>query len=60
MLVVIDGEPYTPVTSARARIGIVASKNASLTALMDAGCEHLFYGKLNNIAVLYRDGKHIA
>ncbi|MGQ0422386.1 glycosyltransferase family 2 protein, partial [Bacillus sp. HC-Mk] len=23
-------------------LGIVASKNASLTALMDAGCEHLF------------------
>lgn len=23
-------------------VGIVASKNASLTALMDAGCEHLF------------------
>jgi glycosyltransferase involved in cell wall biosynthesis len=23
-------------------LGIVASKNASLSALMDAGCEHLF------------------
>jgi hypothetical protein len=25
-------------------LGIVASKNASLSALMDAGCEHLFMG----------------
>lgn len=74
--------------------GIVAAKNASLTALMDAGCEHLFLfdddawpispawhlpyiespephlayqfldlagpNKLNDIAVLYRDDKHIA
>jgi len=74
--------------------GIVASKNASLTALMDAGCEHLFLWdddawpvadnwhlpyiespephlayqfldlagprKLNDMAVLYRDDKHIA
>ena len=75
-------------------LGIVASKNASLTALIDAGCEHLFLWdddawpiaddwhipyiespephlayqfldlagprKLNDIAVLYRDDKHIA
>ena len=27
-------------------LGIVASKNASLSALMDAGCEHLFYGMM--------------
>ncbi|HAU4359680.1 glycosyltransferase family 2 protein [Klebsiella oxytoca] len=74
--------------------GIVASKNASLTALVDAGCEHLFMwdddawpiadnwhlpyieshephlayqfldlagrNKLNDMAVLYRDDKHIA
>ncbi|HFZ1016563.1 TPA: glycosyltransferase family 2 protein [Klebsiella oxytoca] len=74
--------------------GIVASKNASLTALVDAGCEHLFLwdddawpiadnwhlpyieshephlayqfldlagrNKLNDMAVLYRDDKHIA
>lgn len=74
--------------------GIVASKNASLTALMDAGCEHFFLwdddawpiadnwhlpyiespephlayqfldlagrNKLNDMAVLYRDDKHIA
>ncbi|EKE2139239.1 glycosyltransferase family 2 protein, partial [Salmonella enterica] len=75
-------------------LGIVASKNASLTALMDAGCEHLFLwdddawpiadnwhlpyiespephlayqfldlagtNKLKDMAVLYRDDKHIA
>ncbi|AGN83573.1 hypothetical protein [Enterobacter sp. R4-368] len=75
-------------------LGIVASKNASLAALMDAGCEHLFLWdddawpvadgwwlpyidspephlsyqfldlagarKLNDIAVLYRDDKHVA
>lgn len=75
-------------------LGIVASKNASLSALMDAGCEHLFLwdddswpiadnwhlpylespephlayqfldlagrNKLNDMAVLYRDDKHIA
>ncbi|MDA3133841.1 glycosyltransferase family 2 protein [Atlantibacter subterraneus] len=75
-------------------LGIVASKNASLTALMDAGCEHLFLWdddawpiannwhlpyiespephlayqfldlagarKLNDMAVQYRDDKHIA
>ncbi|WNP33594.1 glycosyltransferase family 2 protein [Enterobacter kobei] len=75
-------------------LGIVASKNASLTALMDAGCEHLFLwdddawpvadnwhlpyiespephlayqfldlagrNKLNDMAVLYRDDRHIA
>lgn len=75
-------------------LGIVASKNASLTALMDAGCEHLFLwdddawpisdnwhlpyiespephlayqfldlaggNKLKDMAVLFRDGKHIA
>ncbi|ECD1676317.1 glycosyltransferase family 2 protein [Salmonella enterica subsp. enterica serovar Herston] len=74
--------------------GIVASKNASLTMLIDAGCEHLFLwdddawpiadnwhlpyidspephlayqfldlagrNKLNDMAVLYRDDKHIA
>lgn len=74
--------------------GIVAAKNASLEALIDAGCEHLFLWdddawpvaggwerpyiespephlayqfqdfatgqKLNDIAVLYGDGKHIA
>ncbi|CAM7424001.1 Glycosyltransferase family 2 protein [Citrobacter cronae] len=74
--------------------GIVASKNASLTALVDAGCEHLFLWdddawpiadnwhlpyiespephlayqfldlagprKINDMAVLYRDDKHIA
>ncbi|EBY0801687.1 glycosyltransferase family 2 protein [Salmonella enterica subsp. enterica serovar Berlin] len=75
-------------------LGIVASKNASLTALVDAGCEHLFLwdddawpiadgwhlpyiespephlayqfldlagrNKLNDMAVLHRDDKHIA
>ncbi|MBF4165668.1 glycosyltransferase family 2 protein [Enterobacter hormaechei] len=75
-------------------LGIVASKNASLSALMDAGCEHLFLwdddawpiadnwhlpyiesaephlayqfldlagtNKLKDMAVLYRDNKHIA
>lgn len=74
-------------------LGIVASKNASLTALMDAGCEHLFLwdddarpsliigtcltsnhpshtayqfldlagrNKLNDMAELYRDDKHVA
>lgn len=75
-------------------LGIVASKNASLNALMDAGCEHLFLwdddawpvadnwhipyiesaeshlayqfldlagrNKLNDLAVLYCDDKHIA
>lgn len=75
-------------------LGIVASKNASLNALMDAGCEHLFLwdddvwpiadnwhlpyiespephlayqfldlagrNKLNDMAVLYRDDKHVA
>ncbi|WP_338505600.1 glycosyltransferase family 2 protein [Erwinia aphidicola] len=74
--------------------GIVASKNASLEALVDAGCEHLFLWdddawpiacgweepyidspephlayqfldlagprKLNDLAVLYQDDKHIA
>lgn len=74
--------------------GIIASKNASLTALMDAGCEHLFLWdddawpitdgwhlpyiespephlayqfldlagprKLNDLAVLYSDDKHVA
>ncbi|MEB7063960.1 glycosyltransferase family 2 protein [Escherichia coli] len=77
-----------------ASLGIVASKNASLSALMDAGCEHLFLwdddawpiadnwhlpytespephlayqfldlagtNKLKDMAVLYRDDKHIA
>lgn len=28
--------------------GIVASKNASLEALIDAGCEHLFYGTMTH------------
>nr|DAG79581.1 MAG TPA: putative glycosyltransferase [Caudoviricetes sp.] len=75
-------------------LGIVVSKNVSLSALMDAGCEHLFLwdddawpiadnwhlpyiespephlayqfldlasrNKLNDMAVLYRDDKHIA
>lgn len=75
-------------------LGIVASKNASLAALVDAGCEHLFLWdddawpiadgwerpyiespephlayqfldlsgpkKLNDLAVLYRDERHIA
>lgn len=75
-------------------LGIVASKNASLSALMDAGCEHLFLwdddawpiadgwhlpyiespephlayqfldlagrNKLNDMAELFRDDKHIA
>ncbi|HBV3140983.1 TPA: glycosyltransferase family 2 protein [Klebsiella aerogenes] len=75
-------------------LGIVASKNASLSALMAAGCEHLFLwdddawpiadgwhlpyiespephlayqfldlaggNKLNDMAVLYRDDKHVA
>lgn len=75
-------------------LGIVASKNASLSALMDAGCEHLFLWdddawpisdnwyqpyiessephlayqfkdlagpkKLNDMAELYRDDKHVA
>ncbi|KGT86264.1 glycosyltransferase [Erwinia typographi] len=75
-------------------LGIVASKNRSLEALIDAGCEHLFLWdddafpiaggweqpyiaspephlayqfldlagprKLNDLAVLYRDDKHVA
>lgn len=75
-------------------LGIVASKNRSIEALIDAGCEHLFLwdddawpiaadwhlpyiesaephlayqfldlagrNKLNDMAVLYRDDKHIA
>jgi glycosyltransferase involved in cell wall biosynthesis len=75
-------------------LGIVASKNASLSVLMDAGCEHLFLwdddawpiadnwhlpyiespephlayqfmdlagrNKLNDMAELYRDDKHVA
>ncbi|HDC4490766.1 TPA: glycosyltransferase family 2 protein, partial [Enterobacter asburiae] len=74
--------------------GIVTSKNASLTMLVDAGCEHLFLWdddawpiadnwhlpyiespephlayqfldlagprKINDMTVIYRDGKHIA
>ncbi|WP_313084001.1 glycosyltransferase family 2 protein [Atlantibacter sp.] len=78
----------------KSSLGIVASKNASLEALMDAGCEHLFLwdddawpitdnwhlpyiespephlayqfldlagrNKLNDMAVLYRDDKHVA
>jgi hypothetical protein len=38
--VVPDGVQLLHETS----LGIVASKNASLSALMDAGCEHLFLG----------------
>ncbi|WP_447402195.1 glycosyltransferase family 2 protein [Klebsiella variicola] len=75
-------------------LGIVASKNASLSVLMEAGCEHLFLwdddawpiaddwhqpyieshephlayqfldlagrNKLNDLAVLYRDERHVA
>ncbi|EPB4100636.1 glycosyltransferase family 2 protein [Klebsiella pneumoniae] len=75
-------------------LGIVVSKNASLSVLMEAGCEHLFLwdddawpiandwhqpyiesqephlayqfldlagrNKLNDLAVLYRDERHIA
>lgn len=52
LVVVIDDGSTVPVTvPAGVRLirrdvsrGIVASKNASLQALMDAGCEHLFCG----------------
>lgn len=101
VVVVDDGSKPSAVVPAgvqllrnEASLGIVASKNASLTALMDAGCEHLFLWdddawpiadgwhlpyiespephlayqfldlagprKLNDLAVLYRDNKHVA
>jgi len=102
LLVVIDDGSSKPVTApVGVRVirhetshGIVAAKNASLEALIDAGCEHLFLWdddahpiaggweqpyiespephlayqfqdfatgqKLNDIAVLYRDDKHVA
>ena len=102
LIVVIDDGSAIPVTvpdgvmviRCEESCGIVAAKNASLEALIDAGCEHLFLWdddawpvaggwerpyiespephlayqfqdfatgqKLNDIAVLYRDGKHIA
>ncbi|WP_454520438.1 glycosyltransferase family 2 protein [Citrobacter koseri] len=101
VVVVDDGSKPAAVVPAgvqlvrqEASLGIVASKNASLTALMDAGCEHLFLWdddawpiadgwhlpyiespephlayqfldlagprKLNDLAVLYSDDKHIA
>ncbi|QGY29064.1 glycosyltransferase family 2 protein [Pantoea cypripedii] len=102
LVVVIDDGSAKPVTVPEGVTlirrdtsrGIVASKNASLEALMDAGCEHLFLWdddtwpvaggweqpyidspephlayqflnfatgqKLNDIAELYRDERHIA
>ena len=102
LVVVIDDGSAIPVTVTDGVMvirceesrGIVAAKNASLEALIDAGCEHLFLWdddawpvaggwerpyiespephlayqfqdfatgqKLNDIAVLYRDDKHIA
>ncbi|EHK3197184.1 glycosyltransferase family 2 protein, partial [Enterobacter hormaechei] len=49
VVVVVDGSKPTAVVPDGVQLlrhetslGIVASKNASLTALMDAGCEHLF------------------
>lgn len=102
LVVVVDDGSSKPVavpdgvTSIRRDMsrGIVAAKNASLEALMNAGCEHLFLWdddawpiaggweqpyidspephlsyqfqdfatgkKLNDIAVLYRDDKHVA
>lgn len=102
LVVVIDDGSAIPVTvpdgvmviRCEESRGIVAAKNASLEALIDAGCEHLFLWdddawpvaggwerpyiespephlayqfqdfatgqKLNDIAVLYRDSKHIA
>ncbi|WP_158785432.1 glycosyltransferase family 2 protein [Pantoea sp. BAV 3049] len=101
-VVVIDDGSSTPVTvpdgvrliRCEMSRGIVASKNASIEALIDAGCEHLFLWdddawpiaggweqpyiaspephlayqfqdfatgqKLNDIAVLYRDDRHVA
>ncbi|MGK8895319.1 glycosyltransferase family 2 protein [Citrobacter koseri] len=101
VVVVDDGSKPAAVVPAgvqllrnEASLGIVASKNASLTALIDAGCEHLFLWdddawpiadgwhlpyiespephlayqfldlagprKLNDLAVLYSDDKHVA
>lgn len=101
VVVIDDGSPNPVVVPDGVRLircdmsrGIVAAKNASLEALIDAGCEHLFLWdddawpvagdwerpyiespephlayqfqdfatgqKLNDIAVLYRDEKHIA
>ncbi|MCU5775218.1 glycosyltransferase family 2 protein [Winslowiella arboricola] len=102
VVVVVDDGSATPVTVPPSvklirhekSLGIVASKNASLEALIDAGCEHLFLWdddawpiaggweqpyidspephlayqfldlsgprKLNDLAVLYRDDKHVA
>ncbi|NTZ33116.1 glycosyltransferase family 2 protein [Citrobacter freundii] len=101
VVVIDDGSKPPAVVPANVKLvrhdqscGIVASKNASLTALVDAGCEHLFLWdddawpiadnwhlpyiespephlayqfldlagprKLNDMAVLYRDDKHIA
>ncbi|MBJ9352443.1 glycosyltransferase family 2 protein [Citrobacter koseri] len=101
VVVVDDGSKPSAVVPAGVQLlrqetslGIVASKNASLTALMDAGCEHLFLWdddawpiadgwhlpyiespephlayqfldlagprKLNDLAVLYSDDKHVA
>ncbi|MGC0786751.1 glycosyltransferase family 2 protein [Pantoea agglomerans] len=102
LVVVIDDGSAKPVTAPEGvRVirhdvsrGIVAAKNASLEALIDAGCEHLFLWdddawpiaggwerpyiespephlayqfqdfatgkKLNDIAVLYHDDRHIA
>lgn len=102
LVVVVDDGSSNPVSvpdgvkSIRSDMsrGIVAAKNASLEALINAGCEHLFLWdddawpiaggweqpyiespephlayqfqdfatgkKLNDIAELYRDGKHVA
>lgn len=102
LVVVIDDGSLSPVNTPDGvtvirhdvSLGIVASKNRSLEALIDAGCEHLFLWdddawpvadgwelpyiespephlayqfqdfatgqKLNDIAVLYRDDRHIA
>lgn len=102
LVVVVDDGSAIPVTvpdgvmviRCEESRGIVAAKNASFEALIDAGCEHLFLWdddawpvaggwerpyiespephlayqfqdfatgqKLNDIAVLYRDGKHVA
>jgi len=102
LVVVVDDGSANPVTVPdgiqlirhEKSLGIVASKNRSLEALIDAGCEHLFLWdddawpvaggwekpyiaspephlayqfldlagsrKLNDLAVLYRDDKHIA
>lgn len=102
LVVVIDDGSAKPVAAPEGvrvirhetSLGIVAAKNASLEALIDAGCEHLFLWdddawpiaggweqpyiespephlayqfqdfatgqKLNDIAVLYRDERHVA